>query len=73
MIYICGRRMDGTHMRAGGPVNRIIGHTELTESKLVFKAFSRIKGNLSNIHIFHTDRGNELKTESLRESFKLSG
>jgi transposase InsO family protein len=30
-------------------------------AELVYKAFSRIKEDLSNINLFHTDRGNEFK------------
>ena len=32
-------------------------------AELVYKAFGTIKTNLSNINIFHTDRGNEFKNK----------
>ena len=32
-------------------------------AELVYKAFSRIKNNLSEIRLFHTDRGNEFKNQ----------
>ena len=36
-------------------------------AELVYKAFSRIKANLNNINIFHTDRGNEFKNKIIEE------
>lgn len=36
-------------------------------AELVYKAFSKIKTNLSNINIFHTDRGNEFKNKIIDE------
>lgn len=36
-------------------------------AELVYKAFSRIKENLKNIQIFHTDRGNEFKNKIIDE------
>ena len=41
---------------------------------LVYKAFSKIKYNLNNINIFHTDRGNEFKNkviEKVLKTFKI--
>ena len=41
---------------------------------LVYKAFSKIKCDLSKINIFHTDRGNELKNKIIDEvlqTFKI--
>ena len=43
------------------------------DSKLVFKAFSRVKGNLSDIQIFHTDRGNEFKNSVIEETLEAFG
>ena len=40
------------------------------DAKLVSKAFSRVKGNLSNIQIFHTDRGNEFKNTLIEETLE---
>lgn len=37
---------------------------------LVYKAFSKIKCNLNNINIFHTDRGNEFKNKIIEEVLK---
>ncbi len=39
-------------------------------SELVIKAISRIKNNLKNIKIFHTDRGNEFKNKIIDELLK---
>jgi len=43
------------------------------DSRLVFKAFSRVKGNLSDIQIFHTDRGNEFKNSVIEETLEAFG
>lgn len=47
----------------------VIGYScgENKNTELVLKAFSRIKGNLNNINIFHTDRGNEFKNKLIDE------
>ena len=37
---------------------------------LVYKEFSKIKYNLNNINIFHTDRGNEFKNKIIEEVLK---
>ena len=39
-------------------------------SKLAIKAISRIKSNLKNIKIFHTNRGNEFKNRIIDELLK---
>ena len=39
---------------------------------ILLKAFSRIKGNLNNINIFHTDRGNEFKNKLIDEVLEAS-
>lgn len=39
-------------------------------AQLVYKAFSRIKTNLNNINIFHTDRGNEFKNKIIDDVLK---
>ncbi len=36
-------------------------------AKLVKQAFMSVEGNLSDIHIFHTDRGNEFKNQTIEE------
>lgn len=53
----------------------IIGYSAGTnkDPRLVSKAFSRVKGNLSNINIFHTDRGNEFKNKIIEETLKAFG
>lgn len=40
------------------------------DSKLVHKALASIKTNLSNIRIFHTDRGNEFKNKLIDETLE---
>lgn len=39
-------------------------------AELVYKAFGRIKSNLKNINIFHTDRGNEFKNKLIDDVLK---
>ena len=39
-------------------------------AKLVYKVFGRIKQNLNNINIFHTDRGNEFKNKIIDDVLK---
>lgn len=39
-------------------------------TELVYKAFGRIKSNLKNINIFHTDRGNEFKNKLIDDVLK---
>lgn len=39
-------------------------------AELVYKAFGRIKHNLKNINVFHTDRGNELKNKLIEDVLK---
>lgn len=50
----------------------IIGYAagEHKTADLVYKAFSKIKYNLNNINIFHTDRGNEFKNKIIEEVLK---
>lgn len=40
------------------------------DAKLVYKALASIKTNLSNIKLFHTDRGNEFKNNLIDEILK---
>lgn len=40
------------------------------DAGLVYKAFSSIKTNLSNISLFHTDRGNEFKNKLIEDVLK---
>lgn len=48
---------------------KIIGYSyaKNKDARLVHKVFSSIKTNLSNIKIFHTDRGNEFKNKFIDE------
>ena len=48
---------------------RQIGYSagEHKTAELVKQAFMKVDGNLSEIHIFHTDRGNEFKNETIEE------
>ena len=66
------------HMRTGEPNRKIIGYSTSVNKdfRLIFKAFSRIKGYLSDIQIFHNDRGNEFKNnviEGTSEAFWKEG
>jgi len=40
------------------------------DAKLVIQAFSKVNINLSNINIFHTDRGNEFKNKLIDETLE---
>lgn len=40
------------------------------DALLVTEAFSRVKINLSNISVFHTDRGNEFKNKRIDDTLK---
>lgn len=50
----------------------IIGYSagKNKDAMLVYKAFTSVKTNLSNIKIFHTDRGNEFKNNLIAETLK---
>ncbi len=50
----------------------IIGYSagKNKDAILVSNAFASIKGNLSNIQIFHTDRGNEFKNKLIDETLR---
>ncbi len=74
---------DLTYVRVGNKWNyicvlidlfnrEIIGYSsgKNKDAKLVYKAFASIKTNLSNIKIFHTDRGNEFKNKVIDETLK---
>jgi len=67
---------DLTYVRVAGRWNyicllidlfnrEIIGHScgPAKDAKLVYQAFAKVKENLSNIQLFHTDRGREFKNE----------
>ena len=47
----------------------IIGYSagEHKTAELVKKAFQRVEGNLADIRLFHTDRGNEFKNQTMEE------
>lgn len=40
------------------------------DASLVAKAFATVKTSLKNIHVFHTDRGNEFKNQLIDETLK---
>lgn len=50
----------------------IIGYSagEHKTAELVKQAFMNVEGNLMDIHIFHTDRGNEFKNQTIEELLK---
>ena len=50
----------------------IIGYSagKNKDSNLVMQAFSKVKINLSQIQLFHTDRGNEFKNKQIDETMK---
>ncbi len=75
---------DLTYVRVNGKWNyvclildlynrEIIGFSAGKEKNalLVYEAFSTIEHNLSNISIFHTDRGNEFKNNIIDDVLKL--
>ena len=47
----------------------IIGYSvgKQKDAKLVKRAFAKVTGNLGEIQIFHTDRGNEFKNQIIEE------
>lgn len=51
----------------------IIGYSagKNKDAELVSKAFASIKNNISNIRIFHTDRGNEFKNRLIDETLSV--
>lgn len=74
---------DLTYVRVAGQWNyicvlidlfnrEIIGYSagKNKDAQLVSKAFSSIKHNLSDISIFHTDRGNEFKNQLIDETLE---
>jgi putative transposase len=50
----------------------IVGHSAgpNKDAGLVYQALSTVKANLSNIQLFHTDRGNEFKNKIIDEALK---
>lgn len=77
---------DLTYVRAAGRwhyvcvlidlFNReIIGHScgQAKDAKLVYQAFAKVKANLFNIQLFHTDRGNEFKNKLIDEVIETFG
>ena len=78
---------DLTYVRVAGKWNyicllidlfnrKIIGHScgPAKDANLVFRAFSKVKGNLNNIQLFQTDRGREFKNDLIDkviETFKI--
>jgi len=74
---------DLTYVRVGNKWNyvcvlidlfnrELIGYSsgKNKDAKLVYKAFASIKTDLSNIKIFHTDRGNEFKNKVIDDILK---
>lgn len=53
----------------------IIGYSagEHKTAELVKQAFMSVEGNLSDIHIFHTDQGNEFKNETIEGALETFG
>ena len=77
---------DLTYVRVAGRWNyicllidlfnrEIIGHScgQAKDAKLVCQAFAKVKGNLFNIQLFHTDRGNEFKNHLIDEVIQTFG
>ena len=71
---------DLTYVRVAGKWNyicllidlfnrEIIGHScgPTKDAYLVYRAFAKVKANLNNIQLFHTDRGREFKNELIDE------
>lgn len=50
----------------------IIGYSagQHKDAKLVYRAISSVKGNLNDVCLFHTDRGNEFKNKIIDEALK---
>lgn len=74
---------DLTYVRVAGRWNyicllidlfnrEIIGHScgVAKDARLVCQAFAKVKGNLFDIQLFHTDRGNEFKNQLIDEVIK---
>ena len=71
---------DLTYVRVAGRWNyvcvlidlfnrEIIGHScgQAKNANLVYQAFAKVKTNLFNVQLFHTDRGNEFKNKLIDE------
>lgn len=74
---------DLTYVRVAGKWNyicllidlfnrEIIGHScgPAKDANLVYRAFAKVKGNLNDIQLFHTDRGREFKNKLIDEVIK---
>ena len=77
---------DLTYVRVAGKWNyicvlvdlfnrEIIGHScgRAKDANLVYRAFARVKSNLHQIQLFHTDRGSEFKNELIDEVVRVFG
>ena len=77
---------DLTYVRVAGRWNyvcvlidlfnrEIIGHScgQAKDANLVYQAFARVKANLYNIQLFHTDRGSEFKNHLIDEVIETFG
>lgn len=77
---------DLTYVRVAGRWNyicllidlfnrEIIGHScgPVKDANLVYQAFAKVKANLYNIQLFHTDRGSEFKNQLIDDVVKTFG
>ncbi len=71
---------DLTYVRVVGRWNylfnrEIISHScgQAKDAKLVYQAFAKVKGNLFDIQLFHTDRGCEFKNQLIDEVITTFG
>jgi len=77
---------DLTYVRVNGKWNyicvlvdlfnrEIIGHScgRAKDAELVHRAFAKVKANLHQIQLFHTDRGSEFKNELIDEVVRVFG
>lgn len=77
---------DLTYVRVAGKWNyicvlidlfnrEIIGHScgRAKDAKLVYQAFAKVKANLFNIQLFHTDRGSEFKNHLIDDFIDAFG
>lgn len=75
---------DLTYVRVGTQWNYICLLTDLfnreiigyscgryKDADLVLRAFSKVKGSLEDVQLFHTDRGSEFKNEKINEVLKV--
>lgn len=70
-----GKRWDYICVLVDLSNREIIGYSagEHKTAELVREAFMSVEGNLSDIHIFHTDRGNEFKNKTIGDILETFG